>query len=398
MHSYRLNFNHTVYASFIGYIVQAIINNFTPLLFLTFSRQFGIPLTQITLLIMINFSVQFLVDLAAAFYVDKIGYKPTVVFAHVSSFIGLTLLAILPQVLNNPFSGLVIAVIVFAIGGGLLEVLLSPIVEASPTKHKESAMSLLHSFYSWGHVAVIIISSLYFLIFGIENWHWLAIFWALIPLFNSFYFSQVPINHVISEHERSLSIKQLFKNRMFFILVIIMIGAGASEQAVSQWMPAFAENSLGLSKSFSDLTGPLIFAIAMGLARLLYGKYGHRIPIQLFMSISAVVCFISYMIIALSPWALLSLFGSGLSGFSVGIMWPGAFSLAAIEMPRGGTMMYAFLALAGDIGCAVGPSVVGFTTGLFDQQLNQGFLIASIFPLLLIVGIYLNNRFKTNNQ
>lgn len=392
MSSKTLNYNHTVYASFIGFIVQAIINNFTPLLFLTFSSQFDLPLTQITLLITINFAVQFIVDLFAAFYVDKIGYQKAVLLAHGFSFIGLVLLAILPHQLNQPFIGLIISVVIFAIGGGLLEVILSPIVEASPTKHKESAMSLLHSFYCWGHVGVIIISSLYFLVIGIEHWPLLAIFWALVPLLNGIYFSQVPINDLINSNERTLSFKQLFTNKIFIVMIIIMIGAGASEQAVSQWMPAFSEQSLGLSKSFSDLTGPLIFAIAMGSARLLYGKYGEKISLNLFMVASAVICLISYLIIIFSPWPILSLLGSALAGFSVAIMWPGTFSLAAKQIPRGGTMMYAFLALAGDVGCAVGPSVVGFTAGIFDQKLGIGFLFATIFPLLLIAGIYFNYK------
>lgn len=387
----RLNFTHTIYASFIGFIVLSINNNFIPLLFLTFSRQFNIPLTQITLLITINFAVQFVVDLIAAFYVDKIGYRLAVVSGHVLSFLGIFSLAVMPNIFNQPFIGLLIPVIIYAIGGGLLEVLLSPIVEASPTKHKESAMSLLHSFYSWGHVGVVVISSLYFFIAGVENWHWLAIFWSIIPLVNAVFFSQVPIQH-ISETGKSNSLKQMLSNRLFWIMVIIMIGAGASEQAVSQWMSAFAETGLGLSKSFSDLTGPLIFAIAMGLSRLLYGKYGNKIPLKLFMSVSATLCFISYFIIALSPWPVLALFGAALAGFSVGIMWPGTFSLAAKGIPRGGTMMYAFLALAGDIGCAVGPTVVGVTASFFNDRLQPGILAASFFPVLLIGGIYLVNR------
>lgn len=385
----RLNYNHTIYASFIGFIVQAINNNFIPLLFLTFSAQYGIPLTQITLLITINFAVQFVVDLIAAFYVDKIGYRPAVVLAHVLSFAGLFSLSILPNLFHQPFYGLVIPVIIYGMGGGLLEVLLSPIVEASPTEHKESAMSLLHSFYCWGHVGVVVLSSLYFLFAGVENWQGLAVFWSLIPLGNAVFFSQVPINHVMEHSTRSHSFKQLFTNKLFIVMVIIMIGAGASEQAVSQWMSAFAETGLGLSKAFSDLTGPLIFAVAMGLSRVLYGKYGHKIPLKTFMTASAALCFTSFLMIALSPWAVLALIGCALAGFSVGIMWPGTFSLAAQGIPRGGTMMYAFLALAGDIGCAVGPTVVGVTAGFFSGGLQTGILFASIFPLFLIGGIYL---------
>lgn len=240
----------------------------------------------------------------------------------------------------------------------------------------------------------MVISSLYFLIAGVEKWQWLAVFWSIIPLMNVVYFSQVPLSHVDDGTVKANSFKELLSNRLFWIMVLIMVGAGASEQAVSQWMSAFAESGLGLSKEFSDLTGPLIFAVAMGIARVLYGKYGERIPLKPFMAGSALLCFASYFIIALSPWPVLAIVGCALAGFSVGIMWPGTFSLAAIGIPRGSTMMYAFLALAGDIGCAVGPTVVGVTAGMFDNQLQIGFLIASIFPILLVLGIYLNGRKK----
>lgn len=392
MKTNRFTFNHTIYASFTGFIVQAIVNNFIPLLFLTFTRQYDIPLTLITLLVAVNFGVQFLVDFVAAFYVDRIGYKAGVVMAHLFVFAGLMTLAVLPVRMDQPFIGLILSVIIYAIGGGLLEVLLSPIVEASPTDHKESAMSLLHSFYCWGHVGVVVISSLYFLIIGIEHWQGLALFWSLIPLLNGLFFTQVPIRHVLADHHKQYSFKQLLNNRVFLIMALLMVGAGASEQAVSQWMSAFTETSLGISKSFSDLTGPMIFALAMGLSRLLYGKYGKHISIKKFMTGSAVLCFISYLVIAFSPWMALSLIGCALTGMSVGIMWPGIFSLSAKEIPRGGTMMFAFLALAGDIGCAVGPAVVGFTAGRADNTLQTGILYAAVFPLVLLVGLYINSR------
>ena len=385
-------YKHTIYASFTGYIVQAIINNFIPLLFLTFRSSYGIPLSKITLLVTFNFGFQLLVDLLAAGFVDKIGYRVSIVAAHVFAAAGLISLTFLPQMFADPFYGLLLSVLIYAVGGGLLEVLVSPIVEACPTDNKESVMSLLHSFYCWGHVGVVLISTLFFAVVGIENWRWLALFWALVPLVNTFFFSRVPIRHVIDHHERSFSLKQLLANKVFWIMVLMMIAAGASEQAVSQWASAFAEMGLGVDKAIGDLTGPMMFAVMMGVSRLFYGKYGEKIKLQRFMVLSALVCFGSYLVISLSPWPFVSLIGCAICGLSVGIMWPGSFSTAARNIPLGGTMMFAFLALAGDVGCAAGPTLVGMVSSVFDNDLKKGILTAIVFPVLLLFGLYLNRR------
>ncbi|NLW11976.1 MAG: MFS transporter [Clostridiaceae bacterium] len=385
-------YKHTIYASFTGYIVQAIINNFIPLLFLTFRTSYGIPLSKITLLVTFNFGFQLLVDLLAAGFVDKIGYRVSIVAAHVFAAAGLISLTFLPQMFADPFYGLLLSVLIYAVGGGLLEVLVSPIVEACPTDNKESVMSLLHSFYCWGHVGVVLISTLFFAVVGIENWRWLALFWALVPLVNTFFFSRVPIRHVIDHHERSFSLKQLLANKVFWIMVLMMIAAGASEQAVSQWASAFAEMGLGVDKAIGDLTGPMMFAVMMGVSRLFYGKYGEKIKLQRFMVLSALVCFGSYLVISLSPWPFVSLIGCAICGLSVGIMWPGSFSTAARNIPLGGTMMFAFLALAGDVGCAAGPTLVGMVSSVFDNDLKKGILTAIVFPVLLLFGLYLNRR------
>ena len=361
MSSKTLNYNHTVYASFIGFIVQAIINNFTPLLFLTFSSQFDLPLTQITLLITINFAVQFIVDLFAAFYVDKIGYQKAVLLAHGFSFIGLVLLAILPHQLNQPFIGLIISVVIFAIGGGLLEVILSPIVEASPTKHKESAMSLLHSFYCWGAVGTILISTIFFLIFGIESWKWLAVLWALIPIVNIYNFATCPIEYLVDE-ENGMKVTELFRKPLFWIAICLMICSGASELAMAQWASAYAEAALGLSKTIGDLAGPCMFAVAMGISRVIFGKYGERIDLMKFMASSGILCVICYFLTALSSNPILGLIGCIVCGFSVGIMWPGTISISSKEFPMGGTAMFALLAMAGDLGGSIGPGIVGRVT------------------------------------
>ena len=385
-------YKHTIYASFTGYIVQAIINNFIPLLFLTFQTSYGIPLSKITLLVTFNFGFQLIVDLLAAGFVDKIGYRISIVAAHIFAAAGLVSLTFLPQLFADPFYGLLIAVLIYAVGGGLLEVLVSPIVEACPTDNKESVMSLLHSFYCWGHVGVVLVSTLFFAVVGIDKWHYLAIFWALVPLANTFFFSKVPIRHVIAHDKRGFSLKQLLVNKVFWIMILMMIAAGASEQAVSQWASAFAESGLGVDKTIGDLTGPMMFAIMMGISRLFYGKYGNKIKLQRFMILSGLVCFGSYLIISLSPWPFVSLIGCAICGLSVGIMWPGSFSTAARNIPLGGTMMFAFLALAGDVGCAAGPTLVGMMSSIFNNDLKKGILTAIVFPVLLLIGLILNKR------
>ena len=380
-------YQNTMYACFVGYIVQAIVNNFVPLLFLTFESSYGIPLSQITMLITFNFGIQLLVDLLSAKFVDKIGYRVSIVMAHIFAALGLAGLVVLPDLLPNAFAGLLIAVVVYAIGGGLIEVLISPIMESCPSENKEKAMSLLHSFYCWGHVGVVLLSTLFFWFFGIANWKILALLWVIIPVCNGILFCKVPIAPLIEEGEIGMSLWELCKNRIFWILMLMMMCAGASEQAVSQWASTFAEQGLGVSKTIGDLAGPMSFAILMGSARAFYGKFGDRIDLDKFMQASSLLCIVSYLCISLSPSPRFSLIGCSLCGLSVGIMWPGTFSKASAALRNGGTAMFALLALAGDVGCSGGPTLVGFATGLASDDLKKGILAGIIFPILLIVGI-----------
>lgn len=380
-------YQNTMYACFVGYIVQAIVNNFVPLLFLTFESSYGIPLSQITMLITFNFGIQLLVDLLSAKFVDKIGYRVSIVMAHIFAALGLAGLVVLPDLLPNAFAGLLIAVVIYAIGGGLIEVLISPIMESCPSENKEKAMSLLHSFYCWGHVGVVLLSTLFFWFFGIANWKILALLWVIIPVCNGILFCKVPIAPLIEEGETGMSLWELCKNRIFWILMLMMMCAGASEQAVSQWASTFAEQGLGVSKTIGDLAGPMSFAILMGSARAFYGKFGDRIDLDKFMQASSLLCIVSYLCISLSPSPLFSLIGCSLCGLSVGIMWPGTFSKASAALRNGGTAMFALLALAGDVGCSGGPTLVGFATGLASDDLKKGILAGIIFPILLIVGI-----------
>ena len=380
-------YQNTMYACFVGYIVQAIVNNFVPLLFLTFESSYGIPLSQITMLITFNFGIQLLVDLLSAKFVDKIGYRVSIVMAHIFAALGLAGLVVLPDLLSNAFAGLLIAVVTYAIGGGLIEVLISPIMESCPSENKEKAMSLLHSFYCWGHVGVVLLSTLFFWFFGIADWKILALLWVIIPVCNGILFCKVPIAPLIEEGETGMSLRELCKNRIFWILMLMMMCAGASEQAVSQWASTFAEQGLGVSKTIGDLAGPMSFAILMGSARAFYGKFGDRIDLDKFMQASSLLCIVSYLCISLSPSPLFSLIGCSLCGLSVGIMWPGTFSKASAALRNGGTAMFALLALAGDVGCSGGPTLVGFVTGLASDDLKKGILAGIIFPILLIVGL-----------
>ncbi len=389
-------YQKTIYACFLGYIVQAIVNNFVPLLFLTFESTYNIPLSKITLLITFNFGIQLLVDLLSAGFVDKIGYRVCAVAAHIFSALGLLGLSVLPEILPDAYIGLLISVTIYALGGGLLEVLVSPIVESCPSKNKEKTMSLLHSFYCWGHVGVVLFSTLFFKIFGIDNWKILTCIWIIIPLANAFLFTRVPLAPLVKDGETGLSMPALFKNRIFWLLMLMMLCAGASEQAVSQWASTFAERGLGVGKTIGDLAGPMTFAILMGSARAFYGKFGDRINLDKFMIGSGVLCIASYLCISLSPSPFLSLVGCGVCGLSVGIMWPGSFSKASAAIRNGGTAMFALLALAGDLGCSGGPSLVGYISSIASDNLKKGILAAIIFPFLLIVGILLLKKPKAS--
>ena len=391
-------YNKTISACFVAYIVQAIVNNFAPLLFLTFQRTYHIPLSQITLLVTINFGIQLLVDLLSVSFVDKIGYRLSMIAAHAFSAAGLLSLTLLPDLLPSPFPGILISVVIYAVGGGLLEVLVSPVVEACPSDNKEKTMSLLHSFYCWGHVGVVACSTLFFYFFGISHWKILAVLWAVIPLCNLAAFFSVPIAPLMEDGESGLRLKDLASIKLFWVLLIMMICAGASEQAVSQWASTFAEQALGIPKAMGDLAGPMTFAVSMGLSRTFYGKYGDRIQPEPFMIFSTVLCIASYLCISLAPLPALSLFGCAVCGLSVGIFWPGTFSKASAAIPRGGTAMFAMLALGGDVGCSVGPTLVGMISSAWNDDLKAGILAGSVFPLTLLIGIFLCARLQARHS
>lgn len=392
----KLNFKTTMRACFMSYIAHAIVNNFVPLLFITFQQSYSIPLSQITLLVTVNFGVQLLVDMLSARFVDKIGYRVSIVLAQLFAAAGLLLLTVLPGVMD-PFTGILLSVVVYALGGGLIEVLVSPIMESCPTDNKETAMSLLHSFYCWGHVGVVLVSTLFFRLAGIENWRLLALIWAVLPLCNSVIFIFTPLAPLLAENEKGMSMRELFSSKAFWLLFVMMLCAGASEQSVSQWASAFAEQGLGVTKAIGDLMGPMSFAALMGLSRALYGKFGQRMQLTRVMQLSAALCVASYLLVVLPSSPVVNLLGCGLCGFSVGIMWPGTLSKAAADLRTGGTAMFALLALAGDLGCSGGPTLVGMVAGSAGGDMKPGLLSAAGFAIAMLICLFIKTSKATLN-
>lgn len=385
---------HTLFVSYVAYVVQAIVINFVPLLFVTFRRDYGLTFEMLTLIVTINFLMQLTIDAISVFLIDRLGYRFMVVAAHVAAMLGLVGLAFLPELLApNYYVGILIATVLYAIGGGLIEVVISPIVEACPTERKSATMSLLHSFYSWGMAIVTLVSALFFAVFGVENWKILACFWAIVPLVNGIMYAFVPLYELNPEGGQK-GVGGLFKMKIFWLMLLLMFGAGAAEQAISQWASAYSEVELGISKTIGDIAGPCAFGILMGSARVFYAKFSKKLKLSGFMFVSAFLCLASYFLAAFSPVPLLGLLGCAICGLSVGIMWPGTYSLAAGVIRNGGTAMFAILALAGDAGCTFGPTLVGFVSGIFDESIRVGFFAAAVFPTVIIVGVIIYNRFK----
>lgn len=381
-------YRKTLLACYLGFVTQAIAANFAPLLFLKFHSDYGIPLGQIALISTVFFLTQLIMDVLCAKFVDRIGYRVCVVASSLCFSAGLAGLAFLPELFPSPFAGILTSVVIYAVGSGLLEVLGSPIVEACPFEHKESVMSLLHSFYCWGSVGVVVVSTAFFAVFGIERWKWLACLWALLPLYNTYNFATCPIEPLVEEG-KGMGIRGLLKVPVFWLAIVLMVCAGASELTMAQWASAYAESAIGLSKTMGDLTGPCLFAAAMGISRVLYGKYGERIALTGFMLGSGLLCLVCYLTASLSGNPVIGLVGCIVCGFSVGILWPGTISISSGRMPYGGTAMFALLAMAGDLGGAFGPSLAGAVSQRFGDNLQKGMLAGSVFPLVLVVCVLL---------
>ncbi len=392
------NYKKTLIACYLGFVTQAIAANFAPLLFVTFKDTYGIGFEMIALIPLVFYLTQLLIDLAATKFADKIGYRTCVIASQVLSAAGLVLMAVLPEVLPVPFIGILVSVVFYAMGSGLVEVLVSPIVEACPFKNKDGMMSLLHSFYCWGAVGVILGSTLFFTLFGVQNWKILTLIWAIIPLVNAFNFISCPIDRLVEEG-KGMRIGQLFRLPLFWLLILLMICAGASEASMAQWASAFTESAMGVSKTVGDLAGPCLFAVFMGISRILYGKMSGKLDLTKTMLACGGLCVLCYLAASLSAVPIVGLAGCALCGVSVGIMWPGTISVSSQKCPRGGTAMFAFLALAGDLGATVSPSMVGGISNAFGGNLKMGLLVATAFPLLLIIGlIVLRRKYKGSSD
>ena len=380
----KINYKSTLHACYLGYITQALIVNLPPLLFVIFQDKFKLSFTMLGSLVAVVFVIQLIVDALAIKFVDKIGHRASAIIAHTFAAVGMIALAFLPRILPQPFIGLIIASILYAVGGGLIEVLVSPIVESLPGEAKASSMSLLHSFYSWGQVLVIIVSTVAMLLLGQDLWYVLPLVWALLPIITLIRFIQVPLMPLEEESKRT-PLKTLLTSKVFLIAILLMVCSGAAEQAMAQWASLFAERGLGISKTLGDLFGPCLFAVMMGIMRTLYGIKGQKINMQRILVLCSVLCILSFAITALVPVPAIALFGCSLCGLTVSLMWPGMLSLTAGAFPSGGTAMFAILALGGDLGCSIGPSLTGIVAD--SSNLNMGLLAGMIFPAVMLVGL-----------
>ncbi len=382
----RTNYKHTITAGYISFITQAIVNNFAPLLYITFQKEWGITLSELAFISTYNFLVQLAVDLLSTKYADKIGIRRCIVFAHITSAAGFMGLGTLPYILGNRYAGIIISITMYAVGGGLIEVLASPIIESCPTENKEANMSLLHSFYCWGQVATVLFSTLFFSIFGIENWRIMAFIWAAIPIFNAVYFSIVPISYKSEPDKNGQKISELFKNKFFYILLIMMLCAGASELSIAQWASAFTEETLGISKTLGDILGPCGFAVLMGISRVAYSKLSNKLNLEKYILFCAGLGIVGYLMISLSHVPAVSLIGCAVCGYAVGIMWPGTYSIAAKKWKNPSTALFAFFALAGDFGCSSGPFIIGNISDHFGNDLKTGLFAGTLFPIIMFVA------------
>ena len=401
------NFKKTIFACYRGYITQGIVNNLSPLFFVIFQDKFNISYMLISALILCNFITQVITDMLAVRYVDRIGMRRAAVLAHVLAFSGLAMQGILPNILPAPYVGLVIATVINGIGGGLIEVIISPIVESCPGDAKASAMSLLHSFYCWGQVGVVLLTTLLLRLIGQDLWYIIPMLWSLIPFYNLFSFLKVPLMPAIPEEEKT-PLKKLFTSKIFLVAMLLMLCAGASELAMCQWSSLFAERALGVSKVVGDLMGPCLFAVLMGIGRTIFGIWGEKIDLARALMGTAALCVLCYLGTALFNSPVLALLSCALCGLSVSLMWPGTFSLTSAVYPKGGTAMFGTLAILGDVGCSAGPALMGVVStavsespavlaqsALTPEQLSlkAGMLFCVIFPLLIILGVAMMRRF-----
>ena len=388
-----------------GFIVQAINNNLAPLLFVIFQDKFGLNLSSLSTVILVNFLTQLCVDAFAGKITDKFGFRFSVLAAMACSALGLVLLGVLPNVWSNTFAALTVSTVVFAIGGGLIEVVVSPLTELLPLGEKKSTMAFLHSFYCWGQAVVVLLSTLFIRFTDPSLWYVLPLVWAVVPIANAVWFAFVPIAQTIPEEKRTPLIS-LLKDRRFLLALVVMTCAGACELTVSQWSSLFAEKGLGVSKFLGDLLGPCLFAVLMGIGRLFFGLFGAKMNLLRVLKILTVCCISCYLTMVFVPQPIISLLACGFTGLTVSMLWPGTISNTSARFPYGGTAMFGLCALFGDLGCAAGPGIAGLvadaivkspsllhiaeSTGLSAEQvgLRGGILVGMFFPILQLICLF----------
>lgn len=381
----------TLTACYVGYVIQAMVNNLSPLLFVQFKRQFALDSAMLSFIIFINFGLQIIVDSLSAKITEKIGYRAGAILAQVFSCTGLVCLGVLPNVIN-PFAGIITATVLMAIGGGFVEVILSPVIEALPLGNKSGAMCFLHSFYCWGHIFTVLAATIYFNLFTIDAWRYLPVALAVIPLLNCITFAVCPLE-TLEGDETPSSYKSIFTMRGFWLFPVLILASGAAEQAIAQWASDFAEIGLGVDKTLGDVFGTCLFALGMALSRTVYGVLGEKIDLKKAFVLCGGLLIGSYLLAALSPSAGLSLAGIAFGGIFVGLLWPGLYAVAGQAYPKGGTKMFGVLALFGDIGCTVGPTL----TGLVSNDIKTGLLFATCFPVIVFIcSVILLKRTKKN--
>lgn len=377
----KINYTPTKISAYVGYFVQAIVNNFLPILFVAFQDIYGIGYEKLGRLIVFNFITQMVTDILSPKIISLLGYRKTAVMCQLIAALGLTLAAVLPNVLPNAYIGIVLAVIVYAFASGLMEVIISPMIEMLPTSNKSGNMSLLHSFYCWGQAITTVGTTLLLSAFGYRGWTYIPLIWAIVPFINAFSFIRVPIVEPQPER-KSDSFRVLFSDRRFRVFMLIMLCAGASEIAMAEWASVFAQNALGVSQIAGDLAGPCAFSLFMGLGRLLYAAFSEKISYRSTVIVLGLCCAVCYYIAAFASIPIFALAACALCGFTVSILWPGTISAGAVAFPRGDAVMFSVFAMCGDIGCCIGPWLLGVVAEHFT--LNIGFAVSSFFPLLMV--------------
>ena len=375
----------TKIACYIGYIVQAVVNNFLPILFIAFNNIYGLGYEELARLMVFNFATQMVVDFITPKIVSKVGYKTGAVLSQLTAALGLFLLGVLPRIMDT-YTGIILSIIIYAFGSGLMEVLISPIVEMLPTSDKSGNMSLLHSFYCWGQAFTIIVTTILVMIFGYSRWANIPMLWAIIPFFNTLFFIKVPVIEPSIKTEK-FKLKHLIKDQKFLIYMVMMLCAGASEIAMAEWASMFAQQALGISKVIGDLLGPCAFAIFMGTGRIWYAAVSKKLDFSKTLIVLSILCFICYIVVAVCEIPLVALIFCAVCGFTVSISWPGIYSEGAREFPEGSSVMYSVFAMCGDTGCCLGPWVLGIVAD--SAGLNMGFLSASSFSVIMILAVLL---------